>query len=79
MPAALKRSALDELFRRLRDLDYNQVDESLAVMLNAILQLEEQGECRESATEAVLMVGYTTENISNQEETRWHPGMWMEG
>ena len=40
-------------------------------MLNAILQLEEQGECRETATEAVLMVGYTTEGISNQEQTRW--------
>ena len=40
-------------------------------MLNAILQLEEQGECRESATEAVLMVGYTTDGISNQEQTRW--------
>ena len=43
----------------------------MAVMLNAILQLEEQGECRESATEAVLMVGYTTDGISNQEQTRW--------
>ena len=71
MPAALKRPTLDELYRRLRDLDYTQVDERLAVMLNAILQLEEQGECRESATEAVLMVGYTTEGISNQEQTRW--------
>ena len=39
--------------------------------MNAILQSEEQGECRESATEAVLMVGYTTEGISNQEQTRW--------
>ena len=47
------------------------MDERMAVMLNAILQLEEQGECRESATEAVLMVGYTTEGISNQEQTRW--------
>ena len=52
MPAALKRPTLDELYRRLRDLDYTQVDERMAVMLNAILQLEEQGECRESATEA---------------------------
>ena len=43
----------------------------MAVMLNAILQLEEQGECRESATEAVLMVGYTIDGISNQEQTRW--------
>ena len=71
MPAALKRPTLDELYRRLRDLDYTKVDERMAVMLNAILQLEEQGECRESATEAVLMVGYTTDGISNQEQTRW--------
>ena len=71
MPAALKRPTLDGLYRRLRDLDYTEVDEKMAVMLNAILQLEEQGECRESATEAVLMVGYTTEGISNQEQTRW--------
>ena len=71
MPAALKRPTLDELFRRLRDLDYTQVDERMAVMLNAILQLEDQGECRESATEAVLMIGYTTDGISNQEQTRW--------
>ena len=47
------------------------MDERMAVMLNAILQLEEQGECKESATEAVLMVDYTTEGISNQEQTRW--------
>ena len=69
MPAALKRPTLDGLYRRLRDLDYTQVDERMAVMLNAILQLEAQGECRESATEAVLMVGYTTDGISNQEQT----------
>ena len=71
MPSALKKPTLDELYRRLRDLDYTPVDERMAVMLNAILQLEEQGECRESATEAVLMVGYTTDGISNQEQTRW--------
>ena len=71
MPAALKRPTLDELYRRLRDLDYTQLDERMAVMLNAILQLEEQGECRESATETVLMVGYTTDGISNQEQTKW--------
>ena len=40
-------------------------------MLNAILQLESQGECRDLATEAVLMVGYTSDGISNQEQTRW--------
>ena len=71
MPSALKKPTLDELYRRLRDLDYTQVDERMAVMLNAILQLEDEGECRESATEAVLMVGYTTDGISNQEQTRW--------
>ena len=49
-----------ETHAQLRDLDYTQIDERMAVMLNAILQLEAQGECRESATEAVLMVGYTT-------------------
>ena len=71
MPAALKRPTLDKLYRHLRALDYTQVDEKMTVMLNAILQMEEQGECRESATEAVLMVGYTTDGISNQEQTRW--------
>ena len=71
VPAALKKPTLDELYRRLRDLDYTQIDERMAMMLNAILQLEDQGECRESATEAVLMVGYTTEGISNREQTRW--------
>ena len=60
VPAAFRKHALEELYKRLRDLDYTQVDERLAVMLNAILQLEAQGECRESATEAVLMVGYTS-------------------
>ena len=49
----------------------SEVDERLAVMLNAILQLEAQGDCRESATESVLMVGYTSEGIPNQEQTRW--------
>ena len=71
MPAALKRPTLDELYKRLRDLDYTQVDERKALMLNDILQIEEQVECRESATEAVLMVGYMTEGISDQEQTRW--------
>ena len=40
-------------------------------MFNAILQLESQGEYRESATEAMLMVGYTSDGISNQEKTSW--------
>ena len=70
-PAALKKHSLHELYKRLRDLDYKLVDERLAVMLNAILQLEARGECRESATEAVLMVGYTSDGNSNQEQTTW--------
>ena len=70
MPAALKRPTLVELCKRLRDLDYTQVDDRLAVMLNAILQLEAQGQCRESATEDVLMVGYTSEGISLQKQSR---------
>ena len=40
MPAALKWPTLDEVYKSLRDLDYPQVDERLAVMLDAILQLE---------------------------------------
>ena len=39
MPAALKRPNLDELYQRLRDFDYTRVDESLAVLLNSMLQL----------------------------------------
>ena len=71
MPAALNKPTLDELYRLLRDVDHMQVDERLAVMLNAILQRESQGECKESATEAALMVVYTSDGISNQEKTRW--------
>ena len=71
IPAALKKPSFDELYRRLRDLDQCQVDERVAVMLNAILQQESKGEGRESAIEAVLMVGYTSDRISNQEQTRW--------
>ena len=44
MPSALKKPTLDELYRRLRNLDYTQVDERMPVMLNAILQLENEGE-----------------------------------
>ena len=40
VPAASRKHTIDELYKRLRDLDYTQVDERLAVMLNAILQLE---------------------------------------
>ena len=71
MPAAFKKSTLDELYELLRDPEYTQVDKRIAVMLNALLQLESQGECRESATEAVLTMGYTLNGISNQEQTMW--------
>ena len=46
-------------------------------MLNAILLLEAQGECRVSATEAVLMVGYTTEGPIKS-RTSGCNGMWKE-
>ena len=49
MPGALKMPTHNELYKRLRDLDYTQVDKRLAAM-NAILQLEAQWECRESPT-----------------------------
>ena len=78
MPAALKRSTLDELYKRLKDLDYTQVDERLAVMLNAILQLEAQGECREPATEAVLMVGTLQTEYQTRSRPDGCPGLWME-
>ena len=68
--AVFRRPARDELYKRLGDLDYTQVVERLAVLLNAILQLEAQGECRESATETVLMVVYTSYGIANQEQIR---------
>ena len=71
MPAALEQPTLEELYRCLRDLDQSQVEERIAVMLNAILQLESQEEVRESATEALSMVGYTSNGISNPEQTRW--------
>ena len=68
IPAALKKTTLDQLYRRL---DHSQVDERMAVILNAILQLESQGEGTQPAMEAVLMVGYTLDGISNQEKTGW--------
>ena len=51
IPAALKKPTLGELYMRLIDLDYFQVDKRMAVMLNAILQLELQGDGRQSAME----------------------------
>ena len=41
-----------------------------AVMLHAVKQLESQGEGRVSAMEMFLIVGYTSERISNQEQKR---------
>ena len=67
MPAAFKKPTLDELYMRMRDLDHSKGDERVAVMLNAIFQLESQGEGRESATEAVSMLGYTSDVTSIQE------------
>ena len=67
VPAAFKKPKFDELYKRLRDLDFAQADERLVVVLKAILQLESQRGCRESTTEAVLMMGYTFFGISNQE------------
>ena len=55
-----KKPILDKLYRRLRDLDHSQVDERMAVILNAVLQLESQGEGNLSAAEAVLTVGYSS-------------------
>ena len=71
VPTAFRKPALDELYKRWSDLNYPQVDERLAVIFNAILQLVAQAKCRESATEAVLMVGYTLDGISKQEQNRW--------
>ena len=42
MPAALKKPTLDELYRLFKDLDHSQVDERMAVMLNAILHRKER-------------------------------------
>ena len=77
MPSALKKPTLDELYRRLRDLDYTQVDERMAVMLNAILQLEDEGECRESATEAVLRATPSMEYLIKSKPGGCL-GTWME-
>ena len=72
MPASLKRPTptLNELYRRSRDLDYTQVDERMAVMLSAILQLEEQGECRDSAPQKAYPI---------KNRPGGCPGMQMEG
>ena len=78
MPAALKRPTLDELYKRLRDLDDTQVDERMAVMLNAIPQLEAQGECRESATEAVLMLATRRRGYPIRSRPDGYPGTWLE-
>ena len=64
MQAALKKPTLDELNRGLKDLDHPQVDERMAVIFNANVLLESQGEGRETATKIVLMVGSTSDGIS---------------
>ena len=64
---ALKKPMLDDFYRRMRVLDNSQVNEKMAVMSNAILQLESQGEEKESGVETVLMVGNTSDGISNPE------------
>ena len=46
------------------------MEDRMAVMLNPILQFESHGEGRESATEAVLMAGYTSDGKSNEEQTK---------
>ena len=70
MPSALKKPTLDELYRRLRDLDYTQVDERMAVMLNAILQLEEQervpGVCDRSGFDGRLHHRWNIQSRANQ-------------
>ena len=59
VPAVLKKPTLHEFYRRLRDLDYSQVDERMFVILSAqvdermfvilsaIFQLDSQGKGRE--------------------------------
>ena len=54
----------------------------MAVILNVILQLKSQGEGRESAMVVVLMVGYTSVEISSQEQIRslsWNTNGGMRG
>ena len=71
MTAALKRPTLDELYKRLRDYDYTQVDERLAVTLNAILQLEaycELGKRRQTPQREYP--------IKSRPDS--YPGTWME-
>ena len=41
------------------------------MILNAVLQLKSQGEGRESIMEMLLMMCYTSEGLSNQEQTIW--------
>ena len=70
MPVVLKKSINDGLYKRSRELDYAQRIERVAVMMNAVSQLESQGETRESAMETLLMVGFLSEGILDQEQTR---------
>ena len=78
MPSALKRPTLDELYRRLRDLDYTQVDERMAVMLNAILHWKNRANAgslqqKRFYWSATPLMGYPTKSKPDG-----CPGMWME-
>ena len=57
-------------YRCLGDLDFSQVNEWIAVMLSANLQLGSQGEGMKSEMETLLIVGCTYDEISNKEQTR---------
>ena len=66
MPATLKKPTLDELYRRLRDLEHSQVDQRMAVMLNTILQLDSEGEGNGSGADGGLHVGWNIKPRANQ-------------
>ena len=71
MPSALKKPTLDELYRCLRDLDYTQVDERMAMMLMPSSSWRMRASVGSLRQKQFLKVGYTTDGISNQEQTRW--------
>ena len=67
---AIRKSFLIDLYRRLRHLDYTQVDRRTAVLLKILLLISSVGG-GESAMVAVLMLGHTSEGISNRDQSRW--------
>ena len=67
---AIRKSFLVDLYRRLRHLNYTQVDRRRAVLLK-ILLLNSSAGGGETAMVAVLMVGNTSEVISNRDHSRW--------